>query len=113
MSQLLKLKSQDDNKEKHVTVGLEACAHKDCADSAMQLLESHGVHLCACKYNLCESGMLRDLLAEFHGVCLFFHSRSGSRLSGGGGGAQLEADQQPLVRSKATQLKPQIHQTNI
>lgn len=96
-----------------------------CADCAVQLLQSWFVHLCACKNNPCESGMLRNLSAKFHGVCLFFHSRSGSRLSGSGGGmctsgeessvewsgAQLDTEEQPsseewLVRSKATQLKP-------
>lgn len=60
---------------------------------------------------------------------VFFHSRSGSRLSGSGGGmytsgeessaewscAQLDTDEQPraeerLVRSKAPQLKLQIKQ---
>lgn len=68
---------------------------------------------------------------KLHGVCLFFHSRSGSRLSGSGSAlctsgeessvewssAQLDTDEQPcsedwLVGSKATQLRPQMPQTN-
>lgn len=67
----------------------------------------------------------------FHGVCLFSHSRSGSRLLGSGGGmytsgeessvewscAQLDLDdslrsEEWLVRSKAPQLKPEIPKTN-
>lgn len=79
-----------------------------------------------------KSGVLSYVPVKFHGVCLFFLSRSGSRLSGSGGGmctsgeessvelsscAQLDTDEQQsseewLVRSKAPQLKSRISRTD-
>ena len=79
-----------------------------------------------------KSGVLSYVPVKFHGVCLFFLSRSGSRLSGSGGGmctsgeessvelsscAQLDTDEQQsseewLVRSKAPQLKSRISHTD-
>lgn len=100
---------------------------------AVQLSQLQGLFICVhiniigVKVQCCEICSVR-----FHGVCLFFHSRSGSRLSGSGSAmctsgeessvewssAQLDTDEQPsleewLVRSKDTQLKSQMPQTNI
>lgn len=127
--QINKLSSEfTDFSQMGLIVGLNSKLTKtvQCSCCSIGLFISGHINIIGVKVQRCEISSLR-----FHGVCLFFYSRSGSRLSDSvsamctsgeessveWSSAQLDTDEQPsleewLVRSKATQLKSQMPQTN-